>query len=43
MDNLKVHTATNVKKLFNERVEQRFLPEYSCALNPIERLWNLCK
>ena len=43
MDNLSVHTAAAVKSHFNERIQQRFLPPYSCALNPIERLWNVTK
>jgi transposase len=43
MDNLSVHNAKAVKDHFNERIQQRFLPPYSCALNPIERLWGLTK
>lgn len=43
MDNLSVHNAKAVKDHFNERIHQRFLPPYSCSLNPIERLWNLTK
>jgi transposase len=43
MDNLSVHTANSVKSHFNERVHQRFLPPYSCSLNPIERLWHVTK
>jgi len=43
MDNLSVHTASAVKSHFNDRIIQRFLPPYSCTLNPIERLWNVTK
>jgi transposase len=43
MDNLTVHTAASVKGHFNDRVQQRFLPKYSCTMNPIERLWNVAK
>jgi transposase len=43
MDNLSVHTASQVKMHFNERIQQKFLPPYSCALNPIERLRNVAK
>ena len=43
LDNLSIHHARDISDLFSERVECRFLPPYSCALNPIERLWNLVK
>ncbi len=43
MDNLSVHNASSVKSHFNDRIQQRFLPPYSCSLNPIERLWNVAK
>ena len=43
MDNYMVHQTQRVKDLFTDRVEQRFLPPYSCALNPIERLWSVVK
>jgi len=43
MDNATVHTAGKVQEHFNERVQARYLPKYSCALNPIERLWHLTK
>ena len=43
MDNLSVHTSASVKSHFNERIIQKFLPPYSCTLNPIERLWNVAK
>lgn len=43
MDNLTVHDAGPVKDQFNERVQQRFLPTYTCSLNPIERVWHLTK
>jgi hypothetical protein len=43
MDNLSVHYAKRVKDFFNNRVQQRFLPAYSCTLNPIEHLWLVVK
>lgn len=43
MDNLSVHYAKRVKDFFNQRVMQKFLPKYSCTLNPIERLWLVVK
>ena len=43
MDNYMVHQTQRVKDLFTDRIEQRFLPPYSCALNPIERLWSVVK
>jgi transposase len=43
MDNYNVHHSKEVKEFFNERVKQRFFPPYSCALNPIEKLWMLVK
>jgi len=43
MDNCMVHHSSKVKDLFTDRVDQRFLPAYSCALNPIERLWHVIK
>ena len=43
MDNLSVHYAKRVKDFFNDRVQQRFLPAYSCTLNPIEHLWLVVK
>ena len=43
MDNYSVHKARRVADLYNDRVKQMFLPPYSCALNPIERLWNVIK
>ena len=43
MDNLTAHHTLVVKDMFTERVEQRFIPAYSCAMNPIERLWHLVK
>jgi len=43
MDNYTVHHAKKVKEIFNVRIVQKFFPPYSCALNPIERLWNLLK
>ena len=38
-----VHHATAVKDAFNERVRPRYLPKYSCTLNPIEHLWGIVK
>lgn len=43
MDNLSVHKAKAVTDLFEENFRQQFLPPYSCALNPIERLWSVIK
>jgi transposase len=43
MDNYTVHHAKKVKEIFNARVVQKFFPAYSCALNPIERLWSQLK
>lgn len=43
MDNYSVHHSREVREYFNERIQQRFLPAYSCALNPIEKLWMLVK
>lgn len=43
MDNATMHHSNKVRDVFNERVEQRFLPEYSCELNPIERFWSVIK
>lgn len=43
MDNYSVHYSKRVKEFFNDRVQQRFLPPYSCALNPIEKLWLVAK
>jgi transposase len=43
LDNLTVHHSNVITDLFSERVDLRYLPPYSCVLNPIERLWNLIK
>jgi len=46
MDNYSVHYSKKVKDFFDDskpRVIQRFLPSYSCTLNPIERLWLVIK
>jgi transposase len=43
MDNATMHHTREVKELFTDRIDQRFLPAYSCALNPIERFWNVVK
>ena len=44
MDNLPVHHSKKVMKHFDsEQLQAFFLPPYSCALNPIERLWAMIK
>jgi transposase len=44
MDNLSVHHANDVVKLFDENdFVAKFLPTYSCDLNPIEKVWHLLK
>jgi hypothetical protein len=43
MDNLQIHRSKLVMGLFDKKQEQFFLPPYSCALNPIERLWSVIK
>ena len=43
MDNLSVHKARPVLARFDERFIAKFLPTYSSALNPIERVWNVAK
>ena len=44
MDNLSVHHANDVVKLFDEHYfVAKFLPTYSCDLNPIEKVWHLLK
>jgi transposase len=43
MDNFSVHHSNLVKSQFNDRVMQRFLPAYTCTLNPIEKLWLVIK
>lgn len=43
MDNLSVHKARPVLARFDDRFVPMFLPTYSSALNPIERVWNLVK
>ncbi len=43
MDNLQVHKNAEVSKLQTEKFTFRFLPPQSCALNPIERVWNVIK
>ena len=43
MDNATKHHSRAVKELFTDRIDQRFLPAYSCALNPIEKFWNVIK
>ena len=43
MDNLSVHHSNLIAKEFNLRFIAKFLPTYSCELNPIETVWNLLK
>lgn len=43
MDNYSVHRSKSVTGHFNDRIVQFFLPPYSCALNPIEKLWKVVK
>jgi transposase len=43
MDNLAVHRAKKVMELFDNTFVPMFLPPYSSALNPIERLWAVLK
>ena len=43
MDNYSVHYSKRVRDFFNDRVKQRFLPAYSCTMNPIEKLWLVVK
>ena len=44
MDNHKAHKGKEVKALCADNdVQLAFLPSISSTLNPIERLWNVCK
>jgi transposase len=43
MDNLGVHHTRDVRLCFPDRVLPRYLPKYSCVLNPIEHLWGIVK
>lgn len=43
MDNLTVHHSSIVKDIFDSNFCAFYLPPYSCAMNPIERLWALVK
>ncbi len=44
MDNLKVHHSKILKAHFDERhFIAKYLPPQSCALNPIEQVWNVIK
>ena len=43
MDNLSMHHSNLISKEFNMRFIAKFLPTYSCELNPIEKVWNLLK
>jgi len=44
MDNLSVHHSKILKPHFDERhFIAKYLPPQSCALNPIEQVWNVIK
>ena len=43
MDNLSVHHSNLIAKEFTFQFVAKFLPTYSCELNPIEKVWNLLK
>ena len=43
MDNLRAHKASVMNTEWSPGFERLFLPPYSCALNPIERLWSVIK
>ena len=45
LDNLSIHRTQVIKELTesNGVTSLRFLPPYSCALNPIERAWHVIK
>ncbi len=44
MDNLKVHHSKILKSHFDElHFIAKYLPPQSCALNPIEQVWNVIK
>jgi transposase len=44
MDNLKVHHSKTLKPHFDDNVfVAKYLPPQSCALNPIEQVWNIVK
>jgi transposase len=44
MDNLSVHHSKALKFQFDERhFIAKYLPPQSCALNPIEQVWNVIK
>ena len=43
LDNLAVHRSRKVAEIFDQRFVAMFLPPYSSALNPIERLWAVAK
>ena len=42
-DNLSVHKAGPVMRLYDPGFRHMFLPTYSSVLNPIERVWNVIK
>ena len=43
MDNLQVHHSRHLDKTFDNDFIAKYLPPQSCALNPIEQVWNLVK
>ena len=43
LDNLKVHQAKLLERVYDANFKEMFLPPYSCELNPIERLWSVLK
>jgi hypothetical protein len=43
LDNLKVHKSKKLDEIYDTDFKEMLLPPYSCALNPIERLWSLVK
>lgn len=44
MDNLKVHHSKTLRPHFDEQTFiAKYLPPQSCALNPIEQVWNIIK
>lgn len=42
-DNLTVHKARIVMGIYGPKFQCMFLPTYSSALNPIEKVWNVIK
>lgn len=44
LDNLPIHHSKKVKEVMEEcKFRVRFLPPYSCSLNPIEKVWHVVK